>query len=266
MMPSNNAFLPVDLSRKRVVVTAGGSGIGRAIAEGFLACGSSVYVCDVDNQLLHDMLSSNHRATGCVADVSSIIDVDRMFDDVMQKFGGVDVLVNNAGIAGPTAGIVDVEPDELRKTLAIDVEGMFHCARRAVPSMRKAGAGSIINLGSVAGRLSFSMRTPYSAAKWGVVGFTKSLALELGPEKIQVNAILPGHVNSSRFRGVVARKAAAVGIAPAEMEAQMLDAVAMKETVEVADIANMALFLASPFGAAITGQAISVCKGVEMMR
>ena len=131
--------------------------------------------------------------------------------------------------------------------------------------MREAGHGSIINLSSVAGRLSFAMRTPYSAAKWGVVGFTKSLALELGGERIQVNAILPGHVNTSRFKAVVARKAAVIGVTPAEVEAQMLGAVAMGETVEPSDIANMALFLSSPFGAAITGQAISVCKGVEMM-
>jgi NAD(P)-dependent dehydrogenase (short-subunit alcohol dehydrogenase family) len=263
MTPS---FLPVDMSGKRVVVTAGAAGIGRAIAEGFLACGASVYVCDIDEEAVARMLAENPGVLGTVADVSDVAAVDSMFDHIDKVLGGVDVLVNNAGIAGPTAGITDVAPDELRKTMAVDVEGMFHCARRSVPYMRKSGQGSIINLGSVAGRLSFAMRTPYSAAKWGVVGFTKSLALELGREKIQVNAILPGHVNTSRFRGVAARKAALIGVTPKEVEAQMLDAVAMGETVEPSDIANMALFLSSSFGAAITGQAISVCKGVEMMR
>ena len=206
MIPAKSVFLPVDLSNKRVVVTAGGAGIGRVIAEAFLSCGSAVYVCDVDETALSGMLAENPDAHGMVADVSDVTAVEHMFDDVERKVGGVDVLVNNAGIAGPTAGIVDVTPEDLRKTLAVDVEGMFHCARRSVRWMREAGKGSIINLGSVAGRLSFAMRTPYSAAKWGVVGLTKSLALELGPEKIQVNAILPGHVNSSRFRGVAARK------------------------------------------------------------
>jgi NAD(P)-dependent dehydrogenase (short-subunit alcohol dehydrogenase family) len=259
-------FLPVEMAGKRVVVTAGAAGIGRAIAEGFLACGASVYVCDIDDEAIARVLVDHPKLLGMVTDVSDVAAVDRMFDHIDQVLGGVDVLVNNAGIAGPTAGITEIAPDELRKTMAVDVEGMFHCAKRSVPYMRKRGQGSIINLGSVAGRLSFAMRTPYSAAKWGVVGFTKSLALELGREKIQVNAILPGHVNTSRFRGVAARKAALIGVTPKEVEAQMLDAVAMGETVEPSDIANMALFLSSPFGAAITGQAISVCKGVEMMR
>jgi NAD(P)-dependent dehydrogenase (short-subunit alcohol dehydrogenase family) len=264
MTPST--FLPVDMAGKRVVVTAGAAGIGRSIAEGFLACGASVFVCDVDKDAVERMLADHPKVLGTAADVSDVAAVDRMFDDIDRVLGGVDVLVNNAGIAGPTAGITDIAPDELRTTMAVDVESMFHCAKRSVPYMRKSGQGSIINLGSVAGRLSFAMRTPYSAAKWGVVGFTKSLALELGREKIQVNAILPGHVNTSRFRGVAARKAALIGVTPKEVEAQMLDAVAMGETVEPSDIANMALFLSSPFGAAITGQAISVCKGVEMMR
>jgi NAD(P)-dependent dehydrogenase (short-subunit alcohol dehydrogenase family) len=201
-----------------------------------------------------------------LTDVSDPAAVDRMFGEVAGTFGGVDILVNNAGIAGPTAGIEDVEPDALRETFAIDLEGMFHCARRAVPMMKSAGGGVVLNLGSIAGRLSFAMRTPYSAAKWGVVGFTKSLALEVGRDKIRVNAILPGHVNTPRFRGVAARRAATLGVSPEEMERRFLEPVAMGETVEREDIANMALYLSSPYGAAITGQAISVCKGVEMMK
>jgi NAD(P)-dependent dehydrogenase (short-subunit alcohol dehydrogenase family) len=143
---------------------------------------------------------------------------------------------------------------------------MFHCARRAVPLMRSAGSGSIINLGSVAGRLSFAMRTPYAAAKWGVVGFTKSLALELGRDGIRVNAIMPGHVNTPRFRRVVQRRAETLGVSAEEMERRFLEPVALGRTVEREDIANMALYLCSPFGNVVTGQAISVCGGVEMMR
>jgi NAD(P)-dependent dehydrogenase (short-subunit alcohol dehydrogenase family) len=264
-MTVGSSFLPVDMSGKRVVVTAGANGIGLAITEGFLACGASVYICDIDEKAIASVIAGNRGLLGTIADVSDVAAVDRMFDDIDAKLGGVDILINNAGIAGPTAGIADIAPDDLRKTLAVDVESMFHCVRRSVRHMRAAGRGSIINLSSVAGRLSFAMRTPYSAAKWGVVGFTQSLALELGREKIQVNALLPGHVNSSRFKGVVARKAALIGVTPEEVETQMLDAVAMGETVEPSDIANTALFLCSPFGAAITGQAISVCKGVQMM-
>ncbi len=265
-MTVSSSFLPVDLSGKRVVVTAGANGIGKVIAEGFVACGASVYVCDIDENAVASVIAGNRNILGCVADVSDVAAVDRMFDDIDARLGGVDILINNAGIAGPTAGIADISPGDLRRTFEVDVESMFHCARRSVRHMRASGCGSIINLSSIAGRLSFAMRTPYAAAKWGVVGFTKSLALELGREKIQVNAVLPGHVNSSRFRGVAARKAALIGVSPAEVEAQMLDPVAMGETVESSDIANTILFLCSPFGAAITGQAISVCKGVEMLR
>jgi len=265
-MSTQSRFLPIELSGKRVVVTAGAAGIGRVIAEGFLSAGARVHVCDVDPDAVRSVAADLPAISAGLTDVSDPLAVDRMFEEVRDRLGGVDILVNNAGIAGPTAGIEDVEPGPLRETLAIDLEGMFHCARRAVPMMRAAGSGSVINLGSIAGRLSFAMRTAYSAAKWGVVGFTKSLALEVGRERIRVNAILPGHVNTPRFRGVAARRAASLGVSAAEMERRFLEPVAMGETVEREDIANMALYLSSPFGAAITGQAISVCKGVEMMR
>lgn len=262
----HDMFLPVDLTGKKVVVTAGAAGIGRAIAEAYLAAGAELCVCDIDAAAVQAFASAHPDADASLCDVSDAGQIERLFERALSKLGRIDVLVNNAGIAGPTAGICDVSPDELRQTLATDVESMFHCARLSVPSMRAAGGGVILNLGSVASRLAFAMRTPYSAAKWGVVGFTKSLAVELGRENIRVNAILPGHVNTPRFRRVAAKKAELLGVAAAEVEANMLDAVAMGQTVEASDIANMALFLSSPFGCAITGQAISVCKGVEMMR
>jgi len=258
--------LPIDMTGKHVVVTGAATGIGRAMADAFAVRGAAVYICDVSGPALEKALKDNPRLTGSVTDVSDVASVQRMFDDVDARFKTVDVLINNAGIAGPTAGIADIAPDDLRATLSIDVESMFHCAKRVVGYMLKAGGGRIINISSVAGRLSYAMRTPYAAAKWGVVGFTKSLALELGRQNIQVNAILPGHVNTSRFDGVIARRATSLGLSHEEVERQMLDYVAMGKKVEVHDIANMALYLASPFGAAISGQAISVCRGVEMMR
>ena len=265
-MSGASPFLPVNLIGKRVVVTAGANGIGKSIAEGYQSSGASVFVCDIDEAAVSNTLLENANMHGCVTDVSNVDAVNTMFDQVERELGGVDILVNNAGIAGPTAGITEIPSDELHATFATDLESMFHCARCSVPFMRSAGEGCIINLSSVAGRLSFALRTPYSAAKWGVIGFTKSLALELGPEKIRVNAIQPGHVNTERFRRVTATKAEAVGSTQKEIEADFLSVVAMRETVETTDIANTALFLSSEYGAAITGQAISVCKGVEMMR
>jgi NAD(P)-dependent dehydrogenase (short-subunit alcohol dehydrogenase family) len=258
--------LPIDATGLRVVVTAAGSGIGEVIARSFQVRGAKVYICDVVEDLVAETLKSIEGASGSVTDVGDTAAVDRMFDHVEKTLGGLDVLINNAGVAGPTALVEDVKAEELAQTLRINVEGQFYCCGRAIPMMKKAGGGSIINLSSVAGRLAFAMRTPYAASKWGVVGFTKSLAMEVGRDNIRVNAILPGHVNSPRFQRVWAAKAEKRGITMEEMCAEVLSCVATGQTVEMQDIANMALYLASPFGAVINGQAISVCGGVEMMR
>lgn len=252
-----SGFLPVDLAGLRVLITAAASGIGRVMAEAFAERGARVHICDLAPA---EGLGGISHSLCDVADPQA---VDRMFGQL--GLGGLDVLVNNAGIAGPVAGIEAVEPEALRHTLAVNLEGQFHCARRAVPLLREAGGGTILNISSVAGRLAFPQRTAYAASKWGVIGFSRSLAVELGPENIRVNAIVPGHVESERFRRVVAAKAEAARVSAEEMRARFLAPVALGRTVLPADIANMALFLASPFGASITGQAVSVCAGVEMM-
>jgi NAD(P)-dependent dehydrogenase (short-subunit alcohol dehydrogenase family) len=259
-------FLPVDLAGLRVLVTAGGAGIGRVIAAAFLERGARVHICDLSEASLAQTTDGLPNVHASRVDVADPLQVADMFAEVEREFGGLDVLVNNAGIAGPTARVEDLKPADLNETLAVNVSSQFYCAHYAVPMMKRAGGGSIINLGSIAGRLGFTMRSPYSASKWAVVGFTKSLAIELGEDNIRVNAILPGHVNTERFRRVVAAKAAALGLPFEEMRRQYLDVVSLKRNVESEDIANMALYLASPFGANITGQAISVCGDVQMLR
>ena len=260
------SFLPVDLTGKRVLVTAGAAGIGRTIAAAFSQRGARVYVCDIAQPALEDMRGLHPDIPGDRVDVADPAAVAALFARIGKAFGGLDVLVNNAGIAGPTAAVENVTPEALEETLDVNVSSQFHCARHAVPMLKAAGGGSIINLSSVAGRLGFTMRSPYAASKWAVIGFTKSLAVELGESDIRVNAILPGHVNTERFHRVVTAKAAALGLGFEEMRNQYLDVIALKRTVEVEDIANMALYLASPFGASITGQAISVCGDVQMMK
>ncbi|MCL4764871.1 MAG: SDR family oxidoreductase [Hyphomicrobiaceae bacterium] len=258
--------MPVDLAGQKVLVTAGGSGIGLVIAEAFLARGAQVWICDIDEAALQKARETLPGVHASLADVADPAQVAALFVEIRQAFGGLDVLVNNAGIAGPTANVEDVSPEALAETLGINVGSQFFCASEAVPLMKAAGRGAIVNLSSIAGRLGFSMRSPYSASKWAVVGFTKSLAMELGAHDIRVNAILPGHVRTERFNRVAAAKAVALGITAEEMRRQMLDPVSLKRNVEVEDIANMALYLASPFGRNITGQAISVCGDVQMMR
>lgn len=175
-----------------------------------------------------------------------------------QQFGGLDVLVNNAGIAGPTAGIADIAPQELDATLDINLASQFHTVRHALPALRAAGGGSIINISSVAGRMGVPMRTPYAATKWGVVGLTRSLAVELGGYGIRVNALLPGLVAGPRIDRVIEARARNMGLTVEEETRLELSGVSLRQFVRAADIANMALFLASPFGAMVSGQAISI--------
>ncbi len=250
--------VPLDLSGLRVAITAGAGGIGRVMADSFAACGATLYVSDINEQALFDC---GHR--GMVADAARVADLEAFMDGALSVLGGLDVLVNNAGIAGPTAPAEHVTPADLDATLQTDLASMFHCARRAIPALRQAGGGSIVNLSSAAGKFGFPLRSPYAAAKWGVVGFTRTLAMELGPDAIRVNAILPGLVDGPRIRSVIANKAAAAGIGDNEQTERALSAVSLRCFVSQQDIANMALYLCSPFGATISGQAISVDGGME---
>jgi NAD(P)-dependent dehydrogenase (short-subunit alcohol dehydrogenase family) len=245
----------------RVLVTAGAAGIGKAIAETFLKHGAKVHVCDVDASALQSVDSSISKSK---ADVSSVADVDRLFDDVQKNLGGLDVLVNNAGIAGPTAKVEDIRPEDWDRCIAVDLNGMFYCTRKAMPMIKAAGGGSIINLSSIAGRLGFPLRTPYAAAKWAVVGFTQSLAAEAGPDNVSVNCIQPGVVEGDRVERVIAAKAKGLGISNDEMRARLLGSVSMGIMVSAQDVAETALFLATK-GRHISGQAVSVCGGVRYM-
>lgn len=249
----------------RVLVTAGAAGIGKAFAEVFADAGAKVFICDVDAAAL-DALRSARPAIGArLADVADPKAVDALFDEAAGFLGGLDVLINNAGIAGPTAPVEDIAIADWDRTIAVDLNGMFYCTRRAVPLLKAAGGGSIINLSSVAGRLGFPLRTPYSAAKWAVVGFTKSLAIELGPSNIRVNAIQPGVVEGERIERVIAAKAKALGMSYDAYQAQLLSKVSLKRMVSPQEIAQTALFLAAGGGRNISGQALSVCGNVESL-
>jgi len=239
----------------RVLVTAGGAGIGRAIAQTFKDHGARVHTCDLDAKTKPDT----------VTDVSDVGQVDKLFQEVQKNLGGLDVLVNNAGIAGPTGKVEDIKPEDWERCIAIDLNGMFYCTRKAMPMIKAAGGGSIINLSSAAGRLAFPMRTPYSAAKWAVVGFTESLAAEAGPDKVRVNCIQPGIVEGDRIERVIAAKAQRLGVSNDQVRKKMVEGVSMLTTVSAQDIANMALFLATEAGKHISGQALSVCGGTRYL-
>src|SRR5687767_3296032 len=249
----------------RVLVTAGAAGIGRVMARTFSEHGAKVHICDVDEKALAATKKQLPAVTQTVADVSKLDEVERLFVDVKKNLNGLDVLVNNAGIAGPTGKVEDIRPEDWDRCIAIDLNGMFYVTRKAMPLIKEAGGGSIINLSSIAGRFGFPMRTAYSAAKWAVVGFTQSLAAEAGPDKVRVNCIQPGIVEGERIDRVIEAKAKSLGVSNDEVRRRLLAGVSMHTTVTAQDIANTALFLASEAGRHISGQAIPVCGGARYL-
>jgi NAD(P)-dependent dehydrogenase (short-subunit alcohol dehydrogenase family) len=250
------------LEGKRVIVTAGAAGIGRAIVGALVGAGARVHACDVDEGALARLPREVAGVTTTPCDVADPTAVDRLFAEGAARLGGLDALVNNAGIAGPTAAVDAIEPAEWNRTIAVNLSGQFYCARRAVPLLKAAGGGAIVNISSAAGRFGFPLRSPYAASKWGVVGFSHTLAAELGAYNIRSNAILPGPVAGPRIDRVIAAKARAQNTSVESMRAIYLERTAMRAFVTADDVAGMVLFLISDAGRLVSGQAIGVDAGV----
>ena len=257
--------MKLSLEGKRALVTGAAAGIGAAIAATYRAAGARVHVCDVDGGALEAFRAREPHITASVTDVSDDDAVGRLFDDVTRELGGLDILVNNAGIAGPTARVEAMSVADWKRTLAIDLDSVFYCTRRAVPLLKAAGGGSIITLSSAAGRLGLPLRTPYTAAKFAIVGLCETWAMELGPSNIRVNCIQPGFVEGERIDRVIAAKAEARGIGVEQQRTDFVSRVSMRTMVSAQDIANMALFLASDAGRHVSGQALPVCGNIETL-
>ncbi len=254
--------MEMGLNGLKVLVTAGAGGIGLEVAEAFTEEGARVHVCDVDRDALAALPAG---ITGTYADVASRDDVARLFTEAEKALGGLDCLVNNAGIAGPTGRVEEINPEDWDRTLDICITGQFNCVRLAVPALRRSANPSIVNLSSAAGRFGFPLRTPYAAAKWAVIGFTKSLSRELGPDGIRVNAVLPGIVAGDRQRRVLEAKAQQRGIGFSEMEQAAFSAASIKDYVTARQLADQILFLASARGKTISGQALAVDGDLQML-
>jgi NAD(P)-dependent dehydrogenase (short-subunit alcohol dehydrogenase family) len=223
-------------------------------------------VCDIDRAALDRFGTERPGITTSMADAAVPADVDLVFDDVQAALGGLDVLVNNAGIAGPTGAIEDIGATDWERTIAVNLNGQYYFARRAVPLLKRSQASPcVISIGSVAGRLGYAYRTPYASSKWAIVGLVKSLAVELGPQGVRVNAILPGTVEGERMNGVIADRAAATGLSADAMREQFLQKISLRRMVSAEDVAAMALFLCSPAARNVTAQAISVDGNVEYL-
>jgi NAD(P)-dependent dehydrogenase (short-subunit alcohol dehydrogenase family) len=254
---------------KVAIVTGGGRGIGRAIAMRFAAEGAAVAVTGTNRERLDStvarIMANGGRAIAETADVSDRLAVRAMIDRIARELGGIDILVNNAGITGPTATVADMPLAEWERTLAVNLTGAMMCAHYAIPHLVQRGGGRIINISSVAGKIGYALRSPYAASKWGMIGLTRSLAIELGTKNVTVNAIAPGSTRGERIEAVVQARAAALGKTPAEVEREFfIEANAMKRMVEPEEIAATAVFLCSEEARNITGETLTVSAGFRL--
>jgi len=249
----------------RVLVTAGAAGIGLAIARAFMAEGAAVYVCDIDADALAKLPSTAPGVKAGRCDMGDRAAIGPMVEAAVAALGGLDVLVNNAGIGGPTAPVETLPPDEWDAVLRVNLTSMFDTSRLAIPHLRRSSRGAIVNLSSVAGRFGYANRAAYAASKWGVIGFTKSLSIELGPAGIRVNAILPGTVEGPRIDRVLQGRASLTGRTLEEERRLAMLNQSIPDMVDAADVASLAVYLASPAGKAISGQAISIDNDMQRL-
>ncbi|MEW7008439.1 SDR family oxidoreductase [Lentilitoribacter sp. EG35] len=253
------------LNQKKAVITAGASGIGYAIAHLLYAQGAQIAICDVDADALQLASSKLGNCIAIQADVSNESDVEAFFNTVGEKFGQLDALVNNAGVAGPTGNLEDLSAKDWRNCLDVCLTGQFLCARKVIPMIKANGGGALVNMSSAAGKHGYAYRTPYSAAKFGVIGLTQSLAKELGPDNIRVNAVLPGIVEGPRMEGVIRDRAEATGVDYETMKDEYLQKISLRRMVSPKDVAATVAFLISDAGANLSGQSLCVDANVETL-
>ena len=251
------------MAKQRVMITAAADGIGRAIAKAFAAEGAKVHICDVNEAALDRFREDFPEIAASHVNVRNEGEVDSWFDDALEDLGGLDVLVNNAGIKGPTAPVDDIELADWRECLEICLDAQFLCARRAAPVMKAQKAGAIVNMSSNAGLHGFGNRTPYAAAKWAVIGLTKSLAIELGPYNVRCNAICPGSVRGDRINRVIEGEARLRGGPFDVVAAEIVNNQSIARFTDADEVADLCVFLASEKARMISGEAIAIDGHVE---
>lgn len=243
---------------RTVLITGGASGIGKCLAQRFLAIGAAVHVCDAEEENVSAFLNESPAASVTVADVSKTADVDRVFTDFRTRYNHLDVLINNAGIAGPSSSLGDIDDDAWDHCIGVNLSGTFYMTRRALPLLCAAKSGAIVNIASTAGLFGYPLRSPYAASKWAQIGLTKTWAMELGPLGIRVNAVCPTSVEGPRIDGVIQREAEARGLSEEEVRNVYLRQTSMRSFVTADEIADTVLFLSSESAAKISGQALAV--------
>ena len=251
--------------KQTVLITAGGSGIGLQMARQFLAGGYEAAVTDNDKAALHKAQQALPSLICLFADAADEADMAVVEHDLNNRWSRLDVLMANAGIAGPTSYIEDVELDDWKQCIAVNLDGAFLASRYAARRMKHQQGGVITLTSSTAGLFGYPCRSPYAAAKWGIIGLMKTLAMELGPSGVRVNAICPGAVDGDRMDRVIANEARTRGLSEADLRTGYADCVSLRQFVKAEDIADMALFLASDKARTVSGMAMAVDGHTEQV-
>ena len=253
------------LKDRVAIVTGGGVGIGKAIALAFANEGALLVLASRNQANLEavagEIKAKGGRAIVIKTDVSDESQVKKLVAQTLGEYGKVDILVNNSGIAGPTAAVADIELEGWNQTLSTDLTGAMLCSREVLKDMIPRGSGNIINISSLSGRQGLLFRSPYTASKWGLIGFTQTLSMEAGKHNIRVNCIAPGAVAGERIENVIRARAEASGITYEEAARQATSRSSLGRFVTSEEIALTAIFLASDESSGITGQTISVDAG-----
>jgi len=255
----------MEFEGKRVIVTAGGGGIGNETTKLFSDAGAKVFICDIDEAALNSTISRYDNVSGTLVDVSDSEALATFFDQADDYLGGLDIMINNAGTAGPTALIEEISIEDWRNCLDINLTSAFLGTQLAIPRIKesKNTGGSIVNLSSAAGKFGFPLRSPYASAKWAIVGLTRTTALEVGQYQIRCNCIQPGPVEGDRIDRVIKAKAKAEGVSENQTRDEMMSGTTLNTFIPKNHIASMIIYLCSDAGRTITGQAISVDGGLE---
>lgn len=250
---------------QRVLITAGASGIGLRLAQRFSESGAQLAICDADETAVNAFRAAMPNAIAMQADVTDEAQMDTFLSHVETQWGGVDVVCANAGIGGPAGLIETLDYQAWQDCVAVNLHGAFLTCRWAARMMRAQGNGLIVLTSSTAGQWGYPYRSPYAAAKWAIVGLTKTLAMELGPVGVRVNAICPGAVEGDRMDRVVAMEAAASGQSEDAVRAQYVKGVSLRSWVTADDVADTVLFLASPRASKISGQILAIDGHTETL-
>ena len=249
----------------KIVITAGASGVGAEMAVALSQAGAQVLICDKNKTLLNEFSQNNPNIISIEADVANEKQISSMFSSIKDKFGEINVLINNAGIAGPSAKLEDTSFDKWKETLNVNLDGTFLCSKLAIPLLKKAGGGSIINIGSTSSFMGTPLRSSYSASKWSLIGLTKTWAMEYGAENIRVNTICPTSVNGNRIENVIQKEAKYRNTTPEKIKSAYLNQTSLKVFIDVEEIIGMVVYLLSPLAKKITGQMLVIDGHTESL-